>query len=207
MGLARLTALVVTALLVGACGSLSELASVLPTDGPGGGPTEPAQPTPRPTDSLPPTPMRFSTCEIVPLADVQALSPLRTPFAYSEPERGNEDTCRYQSSIEPLAEWPNSILLTLRDLGTAEAALAVVEEFRTFELERDRPVDAVTGLGDKAFSTTEDPWNAIVEASKGRYWAHIEIDDSGNLEFPQVPVPGKVAAGVEIIRLALSRIP
>ena len=151
--------------------------------------------------------MRFSTCEIMPLADVQALSPLRTPFAYSEPERGNEDSCRYQSSIEPLAEWPNSILLILRDLGTAEAALSVVEEFRTFELERDRPVDTVAGLGDKAYSTTEDPWNAIVEASKGRYWAHIEIDDSGNLQFPEVPVPGKVAAGVEIIRLALSRIP
>lgn len=206
MARARLAVVLITALLLSACGSVGELASLLPTDG-SAGPTEPGGPSGQPTDSLPPTPEYLTTCEIMPLADVQALSPLRTPFAFAEPEDGIEERCWYNSSIEPPVDWPNAIRLTLRDYVTPDQAMLALEDFRDFGTDAYPPVSAVPGLGDAAYTYNEGQYRSLVEAVKGRYWAHIDIADSGNLEFPEVPSAEKVAAGTEIIRLALSRLP
>jgi hypothetical protein len=205
MSWARLAGSLVAVLLLAGCGPVGELASLLPTDGPNG-PTEPG-PTLQPTDSLPPTPEYFATCEIMPLADVQAISPLRTEFAFAEPDEGNEERCWYNSSIDPPSEWPNAIRLTLRDMVTAEAAMLSLEDFRDFGNEAYPPVSAVARLGDAAYTYNEGDYRTLVAAVRGRYWAHVDIADSGNLEFPEVPSPEKAAAGTEILRLALSRLP
>lgn len=202
----QLAGVLVAILMLSACGSIGDLASLLPTEGPNG-PTEPGDPTRQPTDSLPPTPEYFDTCNLMPLAEVQALSPLRTDLAFAEPENGVEERCWYNSSIDPPVEWPNAIRLTLRDYVTPEQAMLALENFRDFGNEAYPPVSTVSGLGDAAYSYNEGEYRSLVEAVRGRYWAHIDIADSGNLEFPEVPSEQKVAAGTEIIRVALSRMP
>jgi hypothetical protein len=194
--------LLLASILAG-CGSVGDLASLLPTDGTGSDiPVD--EPTRQPTDSLPPTPAFFVTCDIVSLGEVQAMSPLRSPLAYSEPDDGAEDRCRYNSSIDPPVDWPNSIVLILRDMGTPEDAQEALEVFRSAESRVSTPV---SGLGDEAYKSDEGQYRALVAAIRGQYWASVDIADSGNLEFPEVPLAQKQDFGIELVRLGLSRIP
>jgi len=186
------------------CGSISGLASLLPGDSGGGGGALQTPTPPRPVDT---TPIRaeFKTCEVVPLNEVQSRSPLREDLVLVEPDEGIESRCRYNSSIDPPVDWPNSVVLSIEDALYPEQALANVEQDRQDATDVGYSVSSPS-VGDKASAYSESDYASYVSAAKGRYYVHVLVSDSGNLEFPQLPRSQKESFGADILTYTLSQI-
>jgi hypothetical protein len=184
---------------------LGGLGSGFPSGDPG---AQTSGPTKAPTPTLEPTAQFFSMCDVVNLSEVQALSPLRTALAEANPDQDDINGCNYTSSIDPPVKWPNGFFLTFTDFLTAERALASLEDDRAFAAdEHGLAVSEVAALGDKAYTFSESDYNTTVETAFGQYVVTAVVFDSGNLEFPQVPRAGKAAAGAQLLKLALPRLP
>jgi len=186
------------------CGSLSGLASLLPEDSGGGGGARQTPTPPRPVDTTP-IQVNFETCDVVTLDAVQSRSPLRTDLVIIEPDEGIDSRCRYNSSIDPPVDWPNSVVLSIEDALYPEQALANVETDRQDATDAGYSVSSPS-VGDKASAYSESDYASYVSAAKGRYYVHVLVSDSGNLEFPQQPRSAKERFGADILTYTLGQI-
>ena len=207
-GAGVVTLICLAAISIAACSGdlsgLGGLGSAFPSGDPGA-PT--GRPTKAPTPTLEPTAQFFSMCTKVDLAEVQALSPLRTELTRAETDQDDLNACDYTSSIDPPVDWPNGFILTFRDALTADEAVVILESDRDFANGMYPPVSDLPNVGDKGLVYSETDYATIVDAVQGRYWVSVRVFDSGNLELPQVSRAGKAAAGAKLLELALTRLP
>lgn len=181
---------VLIALLVVGCSSIP------------GGSVNPRTPTPaatgaQPTDTNPPID-EVVMCELMPLGDVQAKSPFQTPLGQFE-EGVVPGMCEYSSALD--AEEPVSVLLVLTAFGSAADAQTSLASARQSNVDLGLPVSDISGLGDKAFGAGVDEVgvHAVVD--------NIVIDANMGGEWPDTTSDAKVAAGTELVRTIISRLP
>jgi hypothetical protein len=187
-------------LLVAGCGAVGELASMVPS----GGPTDSVGP-PTATASEVPDFVYPDICALLPLGDVQGLSPFETPFERIFPHE-QTNGCDYLSSIDALR--PVRADMTMSGLPTADQAL---EEWQS---QHDQPLDETTvtdiaGLGDAAFVTNDlVGFEAMVYVVHGRYYgtALFKGEFLDNID-PQATPQQRTDAAVATLRLLLSRLP
>jgi hypothetical protein len=186
-------ALVLAALLLSGCGS------------------GPATPTPSatlpatsatPAASGPPATLvegaGVDMCSAMPLADVQAKSPFQTPLSQFKP--GTEPgTCEYRSADDAADQV--AVLLTVTAFGSATDAASSLANARQANVDQGLPVYEVSGVGEQAFAAGVD--EVGVHALVGS----LVIDANLRGEWPDTTDDAKVAAGTELVRAILARLP
>lgn len=137
-------------------------------------------------------------CSLMPLSDVQAKSPFQTPLALATPNVVRAG-CTYTAALD--AEEPVSVGLVVTTFDSAADALTVLHNERQDIVDRGLPVGDIAGLGDEAFSSGSDEVGirAVVGA------AFVEAHFKG--EWPDTTDDAKVAAGTELVRTIISRLP
>jgi hypothetical protein len=140
----------------------------------------------------------INMCSLMPLGDVQAKSPFQTPLADAIPDAVSSG-CTYRAAIG--AEEPVSIGLVVTTFDSAADALTALHNDRQTITDAGLPVGVVASLGDEAFSSGSDEVGvrAVVGA---RY---VEAHFKG--EWPDTTDDAKVAAGTELVRTIISRLP
>ena len=137
-------------------------------------------------------------CSLMSLGDVQAKSPFQTALAESEPGTP-PSMCEYSSG--PDAEEPVSVLLVATQFSDAGQANASLSNQRQAAVDAGIPVVDIPGLGEKAHASGVDEvgvhavvGNRLIDANLGGEW-------------PDTTDEAKIAAGTELIRTILSRLP
>jgi hypothetical protein len=156
-------------------------------------PTSAASDTPEPTQAG----VEIDMCSLMPLSDVLAKSPFQTPLALATPNTVRAG-CTYTAALD--AEEPVSVGLVVTTFDSAADALTVLHNERDI-VDRGLPVGDIAGLGDEAFSSGSDEVGirAVVGA------AFVEAHFKG--EWPDTTDDAKVAAGTELVRTIISRLP
>lgn len=205
----RTVGLLMLAGLMAGCSELGSLSSLAPTDGDSGSRT-PGPATATPTEEA--TPAEIFACDLLSVADVEALSPFETPLIAGE--ETNVTDCWYHPSIDPPAPRAPGITLQLWDYVTPSAALEGVRSLRqNYEYDGQASAKTLAGLGDEAYSYAEllvsgREDSIFVFAASGRYNGLVHLageykDNRG----PDVALPTKESAGAKILELAFSRLP
>ena len=172
-------------LLLAGCGSL-----------PGTSATPPGA-TQTPVGTAPPA-EEVVMCTLMPLADVQSRSPFQTALAEFE-EGGVSGMCEYASAAD--AEEPVSVLLVLTEFQSAADAQTSLTNARQTNVDIGLPVSDISGLGDKAFAGGSD------EVGVHAVLGNLVIDANMGGEWPDTTDDAKVAAGTELVRTIISRLP
>jgi hypothetical protein len=134
----------------------------------------------------------------MPLADVQAKSPFQTPLVGSK-SSDDQQTCTY-SSAEDSGDQV-SIVVQATDYATAKKAKSAFDDARQASVDHGLPVTDIDGLGDVAFSSGVD------EVSVQAVAANRLISATLQGEWPDTTDDAKVAAGTELVRTIISRLP
>ena len=137
-------------------------------------------------------------CSLMPLGDVLAKSPFQTPLALAKPDVVRAG-CTYTAALD--AEEPVSIGLVVTTFDSPADALTVLRNDRQAVVDRGLPVADITGLGDGAFSSGSD--EVGIRSIVGS--AYVEAHLKG--EWPDTTDDAKVAAGTELVRTIISRLP
>jgi hypothetical protein len=137
-------------------------------------------------------------CSLMPLGDVQAKSPFQTPLAKATPDTVRAG-CTYRAALD--AEEPVSVGLVVTTFDSAADALTALANHRQAAVDAGLPAGDIGGLGDRAFSAGSDEVgvHAVVGASV--------IDANFKGEWPDTTDDAKVAAGTELVRTIISRLP
>ena len=166
--------------------------------------TTPAQ-TPRSSPTVGPTASGHGPssedvdmCALMPLGDVLAKSPFQTPLAVAKPDVVRTG-CTYTAALD--AEEPVSVGLVVTTFDSAADALTVLRNDRQAVVDRGLPAGDIAGLGDAAFSSGSDEVGirAVIGA------AYVEAHFKG--EWPDTTDDAKIAAGTELVRTIISRLP
>jgi len=182
----------VTVGILAACGSIpgpsivASSATSRPTN-PVGATTTPAAPA----DNI-------DMCALMPLGDVQAKSPFQTPLAEAKPDVVPAG-CTYRAA--PDAEEPVSVLLSVTTFDSAADARTALRNHRQTIVDAGLPVADVAGLGDEAFSAGSD------EVGVHAVIGGAVVDANFKGEWPDTTDDAKVAAGTELVRTIISRLP
>jgi hypothetical protein len=163
-----------------------------------GGSVNPRTPTPAATAATNPPTDDIVMCQLMPLGDVQAKSPFQTPLAEFK-QSVVAGMCEYSSASD--AEEPVSVLLVVTTFNSAEDAQTSLASARQSNVDSGVPVADITGLGDEAFGAGED--EVGVHAVLGTR----VIDANMGGEWPDTTSDAKVAAGTELVRTIISRLP
>lgn len=144
------------------------------------------------------TAAEIDMCSLMPLGDVQAKSPFQTPLATATPDVAPQG-CTYRAALD--AEEPVSIGLVVNRSDSPADALTGLHNDRQTIVDSGLPVADITGLGDEAFSYGSDEVGirAVVGA------AYVEAHFKG--EWPDTTDDAKVAAGTELVRTIIARLP
>lgn len=134
----------------------------------------------------------------MPLPDVQAKSPFQTPLVGSQPS-DDQQICTY-SSAEDSGDQV-SIVVQATDYPTAKKARSALDDSRQAAVDHGLPVSDIDGLGDVAFSSGVD------EVSVQAIAADRLISATLQGEWPDTTDDAKVAAGTELVRTIISRLP
>jgi hypothetical protein len=177
-------------LLLAGCGQVSLGTAPPTTGGPTAKPTATAGRTSANAD--------IDMCSLMPLGDVQAKSPFQTPLAQATPDVVRAG-CTYRAALD--AEEPVSVLLSVTTFDSAADALTALANHRQAAVDAGLPAGDIAGLGDRAFSAGSDEVgvHAVVGASV--------IDANFKGEWPDTTDDAKVAAGTELVRTIISRLP
>lgn len=167
----------------------------------GAGIETPRSSTPGPTATTPRETQPagdVAMCTLMPIGDVQAKSPFQTPLAEFE-EGVVPGMCEYSSAGD--AEEPVSVLLVVTEFQSAADANTSLTNQRQNAVDAGIPVRDLDGLGERAFGSGSDEvgvhavvGNRLIDANMGGEW-------------PDTTDDAKVAAGVELVRLILERLP
>jgi hypothetical protein len=204
------TLICLAASIVAGCGGdLGALGSLVPTGAPGSETTKPTRPA---TPTLEPTPAIIFACDLLSVADVEALSPFETPLVAGDEE--DVTGCWYHPTIDPPAPRAPGIILQLWDYVTPGAAIDGVRSMRqNAEYGGQNTVKTLAGLGDEAYSYGElfpsgREDSIYVFAAMGRYngLVHLSGEYKDN-RGPDVGYAPKESAGAKILELAFSRLP
>jgi hypothetical protein len=134
----------------------------------------------------------------MPLDDVRAKSPFQTPLAKTRATNATS-TCDYVS--EDGAGDPVSIVITAADYASAKKARSALDDARQAAVDHGLPVSDIDGLGDAAFSSGVD--EVSVQAIAGNSMISATLQG----EWPDTTDDAKVAAGTELVRTVISRLP
>jgi hypothetical protein len=137
-------------------------------------------------------------CTLMPLADVQAKSPFQTALATATPDVVPAG-CTYTAAID--AEEPVSVGLVVTTFDSPADAITVLHNDRQTIVDRGLPVSDIAGLGDEAFSYGSD--EVGVRAVVGALYVEAHLKG----EWPDTTDDAKVAAGTELVRTIISRLP
>lgn len=164
------------------------------------GPAGTTQPGPTQSAAVSATPaglVEIQMCTLVPLGDVQGVSPFSTPLAEAVPGTP-PSTCEYRSG--PDADEPVGVLLAATDFGTPEMAQAHMAAYRANMSAAGVALAEVAGVGDEAVSSGTD--EVGVHAIAGRY----ALDANFGGEWPDTPDSAKVSAATSILKTLIARL-
>jgi len=173
--------LLLAGLVLAACSALplgTPASTALPQSNPGGG--------------------DINVCGLLTLDDVRTKSPFQTPLAKTHPSN-SQATCEYVSDED--AGDQVSIVITAADNPSAKKARSALDDARQAAVDRGLPVNDIDGLGDAAFSSGVD------EVSVQATVANRLISATLQGEWPDTTDDAKVAAGTELVRTIISRLP
>ena len=172
------------ALLLVACGAIP--VSSIPTSG--------VLDNPEPTRAE----AGLVTCGLMPLPDVQAKSPFQTPLVASK-SSDDKQACTY-SSAEDSGDQV-SIVVLATDYATAKKARAALDDARQAAVDHGLPLSRIDDLGDSSFAWGVD--EVFVEAVAGDRLISATLQG----EWPDTTDDAKIAAGTELVRTVISRLP
>jgi hypothetical protein len=185
----RLSLLLSFAAVAAACGGAAP--GPVGTDGPTPNETSVAATT------TPAAPVELAMCTLVPLGDVQGVSPFSTPLAEAVPGTP-PSMCEYRSAAD--ADEPVGVLLAATDFGTPEMARAHMAAYRENMSNAGVALAEVAGVGDEAVSSGSD--EVGVHAIAGRY----ALDANFGGEWPDTPDAAKVSAATNILKTLVARL-
>jgi hypothetical protein len=204
-------ALVALAFL-GVGASLGALAAdpVAPAASPGGPSASPGEPgqtsgtgTFVPGTSTPPASGEVDVCALVPLGDVQALSPFTTPLVTAE-SQVSLTVCLYSNwHVEeaPLPD-PVSITMVVTSWDSSADAMTVFSISVQDSTDRGVPPQAIADVGDVAAAFPGGD-EVAVRAVLGNRTIDVRLKG----QWPDVSDPQKVPAGTELVKLLIARLP
>jgi hypothetical protein len=186
--MSKIFSLLVACLLLAACAELG-VTTPRPTNTAGQPTATTGQPTPA---------AEVNMCQLMPLGDVQPKSPFQTALAEFE-EGVVPGMCEYSSALD--AEEPVSILLVMTPFQSAADAQTSLASARQSNVDIGVPVTDLSGLGDKAFAGGSD------EVGVHAVLGNLVIDANMGGEWPDTTDDAKVAAGTELVRTIIARLP
>jgi hypothetical protein len=139
-------------------------------------------------------------CALVPLGDVQAHSPFTYPMATAKPGLALPSACAY-AAADTNETRGIGILLEVTAFASKAVAMASHRNHEQDEKDRSIPPQTIAGLGDAASAAGED--EVGVQAVLG----NRVIDANLKGQFPDVSASRKIAAGTELVKLIISRLP
>jgi hypothetical protein len=140
-------------------------------------------------------------CAKVPLADAQAHSPFTYPLATAAPGGlALPGACIYNAANTNQSR-DIGILLEVTTFGSKALAMASHRRHEQDETARSTPPQTITGLGDAASGAGMD--EVGVQAVLG----NRVIDANLKGQYPDVSDARKIAAGIELVKLIISRLP
>ena len=198
----RIVALLASALLLGACSSLGGLASLLPTHGPGGATDAPLS---TPAGQLTPPPTVIA-CDIIPVSDVDSLSPFGTAMVNFEDSGG----CHYYPDVET-EQRPASVDVVVESFYSPTEASEGLAFLRQDLIDRETEVTIAdaAGVGDDAFSWVDRIGDEAALWSISDQFL-IKVTMRGEFQDnmgPDVSAPAKLDSAEAMTNLIISRLP
>jgi hypothetical protein len=137
-------------------------------------------------------------CTVLTLDDVRAKSPFQTPLAKAGASNSG-DKCEYSSDED--AGDQVSIVIEVARYPTAKKAKSAIDDARQAAVDHGLPVTDVDDLGDSAFASGVD--EVSVRAVGGDKLISATLQG----EWPDTTDDAKIAAGTELVRTVISRLP
>jgi|SRR5215213_3394577 len=192
---------IVAVVLAAGCGATGGLGSILPSQG-----ATASAGLATATPSAAPDVVNPEICPLLPLGDVQALSPFQTGFERAQPTTDGSNGCEYLSAID--AQRPVRAQITMSALRTADEAREGWQSWHDEPLD-DTTVTDIDGLGDSAFvmkDLVDD--EDVVWVLDGR-WLGTGMFRGEWLDIyePKATAAERIDAAVQTLKLLLTRLP
>jgi len=139
----------------------------------------------------------------MPLGDVQALSPFTRPLVTATADAGVGGCW----NVSPIPNIGTSIALVVEGLGSPSEAVAALRQTGQDFAGLGTPPEVLPGVGDEAFGIPR-PEEASIWASAGNYVVcAILKGEWEEADVPDVPLTAKYAAGSQLLKQVIARLP
>ncbi len=151
-------------------------------------------------------PEAVDVCALMPLGDIQARSPFTRPLVTANipDSAGSPETCTYASAITDAG---TSITLVVEGFPQPADAMGALQRHGQDYADQGTPPQAIAGLGDAAYGIPRPEEAGVWAAVGSRLISAVLKGEWQEGDVPDVALAAKFAAGAELLKLVIARLP